>query len=406
MKRRSVLAISLFLTCLSSAGSTASTAAGSGNAGAGAAAPPTLNRTVILGGLEVPWDLAFTPDGTMLFSERRRGLSVLGADGKPRLIFAPDDLLAEGQSGALGIAVDPDFKRNRRVYLYMASKAAGSPDNRVVRVVVNADYSAVTDRKDIVTGISYKDEAVRRKRVSIVPGEHSGGRIRFSPDGFLYITTGDTHMGAVPQDLLQLGGKVLRVTTDGDAAPGNKTPVGGDPRIYTFGHRNVQGIAFHPQTGQAFTSEHGPQHSDEVTALVAGGNAGWDPLCLDGENYCGYTSNQPDDKPTPMTDHVKFPSAMQPSWRTDGRAAGMSASDFLRGAQWGDWNGALAVGFLAGRKVLLIRLNRDNTVADTATVLDGHRARIRSVVMGPDGALYLTTDKRRGGDEIWRVTAN
>jgi aldose sugar dehydrogenase len=123
-------------------------------------------------------------------------------------------------------------------------------------------------------------------------GAHSGGRIRFGADGFLYVTTGDNHNGPLPQDLTKLGGKVLRVDRHGNAAPGNQTPAGGDARIFTYGHRNVQGIAFHPTTGQPYIAEHGPGHSDEVTPLTAGGNGGWDPKpeagvsCAD--DYCGY----------------------------------------------------------------------------------------------------------------------
>jgi glucose/arabinose dehydrogenase len=145
-------------------------------------------------------------------------------------------------------------------------------------------------------------------------GAHSGGRLRFGPEGFLYITTGDNHQPTLPQDLGRLGGKVLRVDRDGQPAPGNKTPAGGDPRIYTYGHRNAQGLTFRPGTGQPFVAEHGPNHTDEVTPLVAGGNGGWDPQqrplrCPDG--YCGYAGTA---TTMPMTDTTRFPEAMRPSW--------------------------------------------------------------------------------------------
>ena len=117
--------------------------------------------------------------------------------------------------------------------------------------------------QDLVDDIPYKDAA----NGAGAAGAHSGGRIRFGPDRFLYVTTGDNHSAALPQDLRRLGGKVLRLNRDGTPAPGNGTPAGGDPRIFTYGHRNVQGISFRPagqpQAGQPFTAEHGPNHSDE-----------------------------------------------------------------------------------------------------------------------------------------------
>ncbi len=397
------LASIALLGCSGSAGDAAPAAAPAPPSGA-----PTLTRTVLLAGLANPWDLAFTPDGAMLYTERGRGLSVRRADGSTALLFRPNDFIAEGQSGFSGVAVDPDFTANRRIYVFMASNAGGTRDNRVVRLVVDAGYTAVTDRTDIVTGITYKAAAAPGAPGGA--GAHNGGRIRFGPDGLLYITTGDTHHPAVPQGPTALGGKVLRVRSDGSAAPGNAAPASFDPRIYAYGFRNPQGITFRPagaaNAGQPYISEHGPGHSDEVTALAAGGNGGWDPGCRnEPERYCGYGSNQADGSPTPMTDLAKFPAALRPLWTNNGRSQGMSGSVFVSGAQWRDWNGALAVAFLAGRRLEILRLREDGSVASTSALFETLNARLRAVVLGPDGALYLSTDNKSGGDEIWRVTA-
>lgn len=363
---------------------------------------PTLTRTVLMTGLSNPWDLAFTPDGAMLFTERAHGLGVRLPDGTVRrAIFKPADLVAEGQAGMNGVAVDPAFATNRTIYLYMASSLGGAKNNRVVRVTLDTGYTAATNRADIVTGISYKS--------AWLPGDpggagaHNGGRLRFGPDGYLYVTTGDNHKGPVPQSPTELGGKVLRVDRDGRAAPGNAAPAGFDARIYARGLRNPQGIAFRPGTGQAYTSEHGPGHSDEVTPLTAGGNAGWDPICANGVNYCGYTSNQADGSPTPMTDLKKFPGALRPLWNNGGRSQGMAGCDFLRGTQWKAWDGALAVAFLAGTRVEILQLDAAGGLIKTTPILNTLGVRIRAVTQGPDGALYLSTDGKSGGDEVWRV---
>ncbi|MGD9577596.1 MAG: sorbosone dehydrogenase family protein [Syntrophorhabdus sp.] len=370
---------------------------------------PTLTRAVVLSGLRDPWDIAFTPDGAMLFTEKCRGLSVRRANGTVQRLFGTsgsavvaNDLFCQGQSGMLGVAVDPNFAGNRYLYLFMASNLNDQKTNRVVRLVVDAGYTAVSNRKDIITDIPFKSSAT----IWGGAGAHSGGRIRFSPsDGFLYIATGDNHNGPLPQDLTRLGGKVLRVDRDGAAAPGNNTPAGGDPRIFTYGHRNVQGIAFRPGTGQPFSCEHGPGHSDEVTPLVAGGNGGWDPKpdpnvsCL--SSYCGYTSNRSDGRSTSMTDLDKFPSALRPSWTNKGISEGMGHCIFLSGKQWQAWDGRLAVGFLRGSRIDILQM-------DTAGMATGHTTmsgipsrRMRSLVQGPDGSLYFATDQ----GEIWQLAS-
>ena len=365
---------------------------------------PALTRTVILEGLSSPWDIAFAADGAMFFTERCRGLSVRHANGTVTRLFGTSgsalvapDLVCLGQSGMHGVALDPSFSSTRTLYVYMTSSLATAPrTNRVVRLVVDAGYTTASNRVDIVTDIPFKEvgNAVGGA------GAHSGGRMRFGPDGHLYITTGDNHNAVIPQSPTRLGGKVLRVTGSGAAAPGNAPPAGFDARIYTYGHRNVQGITFRPGTGQPFISEHGPNHSDEVTALANGGNGGWDPkdrpnlTCPDG--YCGYAGN-----PTtmPMTDVARFPNAMPARWSTNGASQGMGPAEFLVGPQWRGWNGRLAVGIMGAQRLAILELDAAGTATSVADApLPG--ARFRALTQGPDGNLYVATD----AGEIWRVT--
>jgi glucose/arabinose dehydrogenase len=366
--------------------------------------PPALTRSVLLQGLSSPWDIALAPDGSLFFTEKCRGLSVRHPSGTVTRLFGTSgsalvapDLACEGQSGMHGVALDPAFATNRTLYVYMLSTINTSPrTNRVVRLVLTSGYTSASGRTDIVTDIPFKDvgNAVGGA------GAHSGGRIRFGPDGFLYVTTGDNHNQALPQSPTLLGGKVLRLTTTGTGAPGNAPPAGFDPRIFTYGHRNVQGITFRPGTGQPFISEHGPNHSDEVTPLANGGNGGWDPKdrpalsCPGG--YCGYAGNA---STMPMTDVARFPNALRPSWSNNGNSQGMGPAVFLVGTQWGAWNGRLAVGIMAGGRLVILELNAAGT---TTSAIDASlpNARYRALTIGPDGTLYVATD----GGEIWRVT--
>lgn len=369
--------------------------------------PPKLKSTDFLTNLKNPWDLAFTPDDHMFFTEKCRGLSVRKPDGSINRLFGTTgsalvaiDFFCLGQSGMNGVAVDPDFKTNRYVYVYMASNINSNPrTNRVVRLVVNSTYSSVDKRVDIVTDIPFKHVANSWGGA----GSHSGGRIRFGADDFLYVTTGDNHNGAMPQDLQRLGGKILRVDRNGAAAAGNKTPKGGDSRILTYGHRNVQGLTFRTRTNQVFIAEHGPGHTDEVNLLVPGGNFGWDPApdssvsCAD--NYCGYISNKIDGTLTSMTDLKKFPKAIRPIWTNAGMSQGTGPLTFVNGAKWKAWDGRLLVGIMRAQRLAVLQLNTDGTLisASDAAITE---ARYRSLVQGPDGNLYIVTD----GGEIWRVT--
>jgi glucose/arabinose dehydrogenase len=385
----------------------------------------SLQHSVVLDGLESPWDMAFLADGTMFFTEKCKGLSVrmpsgevkalLGMSGSSGYASTADDLFCEGQAGMMGVAVDPNFAENRRIYVYSTSNMSTPHTNRLMRLVVSEDFSGVSDRTDIVTDVPYKMAASDHPFGG--PGAHNGGRVRFSPgDGFLYLTTGDTHNGEVPQSPTIMGSKVLRIDTDGNAAEGNAPPEGFDPRTYTYGHRNVQGIAFHPVTNTPIVAEHGPWHSDEITALVNGGNGGWDPRpnmagrgdCPD--NYCGYSPNQMEGMNRyeraaymPMTDLATYPDAMVPMWDNNGWSQGSGSAAFLVGEQWGDWDGAMVVGVMGigfggtplGQRIDVIQLDEAGTaVVDvTEMTLPMESARFRSVVLGPDGSLYTATDE-------------
>ncbi|MFZ8884957.1 MAG: PQQ-dependent sugar dehydrogenase, partial [Litorivicinaceae bacterium] len=337
---------------------------------------PMIKVTPVLEGLDKPWDMNVRADGTMFFTEKCKGLSMRSPDGKVTNIYGMKgssgysssgaDLFCEGQAGMMGVAADRNFDQNRRLYVASTSnKYHGSgcksnfercDGNIVMRLTLSEDLKSVADRTDIVTDIQYKPFESNQPFGG--PGAHNGGRLRVGPGGYLWIAGGDRHRGICPQDPKLLCGKVLRVDTDGNAHPDNNPPAGFDKRIYTYGHRNVQGIDFRPSDGKAFTAEHGPWHSDEITALVNGGNAGWDPqemtagrgACPD--KYCGYEPDQMDGKDPavrasymPMSD-TRFADLMHPTWNNNGWSQGTSSAAFLKGKNWGIYEGRLATGVL------------------------------------------------------------
>jgi aldose sugar dehydrogenase len=387
---------------------------------------------------ESPWDMAFLQDGTMFFTEKCKGLSVrlpsgkanalLGVGGSTGYSTVRGDLFCDGQAGVQGVAIDPDFSSNRFVYLYSSSKGAnrtyGGYNNIVMRMKVDASLSSVSDVVEIINDIGYKP--AKSNHPFGGPGAHNGGRLRFNPgDGFLYVTTGDNHNGEGPQSPTQIRGKVLRVDRDGKAASGNNPPAGFDKRVFAYGFRNPQGIAFRPGTNEPFISENGPWHTDEVTKLVNGGNGAWDPRdnrngrgpCPD--NYCGYSPNQmgalpPSERSAfmPMTDLKAYPDALKPAWTNNGLSQGMCGSVFLEGKQWKEWEGRLAVGYAGigihgtatGNRIDILDISKDG-LSSTRQEMSWptFAGRLRHVTLGPDKALYVA-DEASG--MIYRVTPN
>ncbi|MFY7913712.1 MAG: PQQ-dependent sugar dehydrogenase [Rubrivivax sp.] len=399
-------------------------------AGSLMAAPAMASVTVVAEDFqktEMPWDMAFLQDGTMFFTEKCRGLSVrmpngkvntlLGVGGVTGFATVKNDLFCDGQAGVQGVAVDPDFKSNRFVYVYSSSKGPnrtyGGYNNIVMRMKVDDSMSKVSDIVEIIKDIGYKP--AKSNHPFGGPGAHNGGRIRFNPgDGFLYVTTGDNHSGAGPQSPTEIRGKVLRVDRDGKAAAGNNPPAGFDKRIFAYGFRNPQGIAFRPGTNEPFISENGPWHTDEVTKLVNGGNGGWDPRPNVGgrgdcpDNYCGYSPNQmgampPKDRSAfmPMTDLKTYPNAMKPAWTNNGLSQGMCGSVWLVGKHWKQWEGRLAVGYAGigihgtptGNRIDILEISKDGLSSKREELSwPTFAGRFRHVSLGPDNMLYVADE--------------
>ena len=353
---------------------------------------PELKVTEIVTGLSHPWGIDFTPDGTMLFTQRAGVLNARLTDGTVKRVDADlSDLLVDGFAGLQALAVDPDFTTNRRFYTLQGHTGR---EMQVIAWTIDANYDEATRVVDPLV-----------KGIPMGPGPwHSGGRLLFGPEGYLWIATGDGRVVTGAQDLTSLGGKVLRVDSrTGAGAPGN--PFGASSPVYSYGFRNPQGLARRPGTDQMWLVEHGPKHDDEINLLAPGGNYGWDPIPDDGTlDFYDYS----DEAGVPMTDLAKFPSARQARWSSGFPTLATSGAVFLDGPQWGEWEGRLAVATLKTKSLRVFEFTEQGDFASQIVVpeLDGSQGRLRTPVLGPDGALYIATSNKPGVDRILRVAAN
>lgn len=371
---------------------------------AGSTAPAVrtpVRVDVVAAGLEHVWDVGVLPDGSALITERPGRIRLL-ADTRPGTRVTPvaadlSDLYVEGEGGLMGLVVHPDFARTRRFTTCQTHHEAGAPvDIRLITWELSQDGTQARRVVDpLVAGLTLNPS-----------GRHSGCRPTLGPDGYLYVGTGDSATPGVPQDRTKLGGKVLRVDLrTGGPAPGN--PFAGSPNpaerlVYTYGHRNVQGVSVQPGTGRLFSAEHGPDVDDEINILRAGGNYGWDPSR-------GGTRDRYDES-VPMTDLRRFPDAVTPVWTSGDETEAICGNAFITDApggkiRWGNLRGLLAVAALKGSKLLLMRVAPDGKVTEVGRFpeLDGVYGRLRAVRRGPDGALYVTTSNG-DDDKVLRVT--
>jgi glucose/arabinose dehydrogenase len=324
-------------------------------------------------GLEHPWSLAFLPDGAMLVTERPGRLRLI-RDGvlDPVPVAGVPEVAASGQGGLLDVVLHPEFARTRLVYLSYAGKGRGGAGTEVAR-------ARLTDGR--LEGL----ETIFAVEPKSRGGRHFGSRLAFGADGHLYITTGERGDSERAQDLGDAAGSVVRLTADG-GVPHDNPFVGladARPEIFSYGHRNPQGLARHPASGRIWAVEHGPRGGDEVNVIRAGANYGW-PVITYGMSYAGLPIGEGTAKPG-MAQPVTY-------WVPSISPSGMA---FYTGEAFPAWRGDLFVGALSGE--LLARLELDGErVVHEERLLQALGARIRDVRQGPDGRLYLLTDETDG----------
>ncbi len=324
-------------------------------------------------GLENPWGLAFLPGGGMLVTERPGRLLLVGGDGGRKEIRGLPQVVDRGQGGLLDVVPDPDFGRTGLVYFsYSAPGPGGTAGTAVARGRLRG-----TELQDVrvIFEMTKKTSA----------GQHFGSRLAFAPDGTLFVSTGDRGDRHRAQDLRDTAGKVLRINPDGSVPRDNPFAGRRDalPEIFSYGHRNIQGMAVNPATGEVWTHEHGPRGGDEINILKPGANYGW-PVVTHGREYVGGAIGEGTGKPGIEEPLLHWTPSIAPS--------GMA---FYSGDAFPGWKGSLFAGALAGRHLRRV-VPREGGEAGQETLLDGTIGRIRDVRQGPDGNLYLLTDERRG----------
>ena len=329
----------------------------------------------VAGGLEYPWSIAFLPDGEYLVTEREGRLRVIDENGlrEASVSGLPDDLLVERQGGLLDVALAPDFATSRTIYFSYAEGTAEANNTALARAQLSSDLTTLENVEDI---FHVNFEKAR--------GFHFGGRILFNPDGTLFLTLGD---GGNYQDEAQNPenhlGAVVRLNLDGSIPNDNPEIENGAPGVYSFGHRNAQGIARNPATGSVWELEHGARGGDEINILAAGDNYGW-PVITYGINYDG----------TIITEEREREGLTQPIWYWNPSIA-PSGMDFYTGDAFEHWQGDLFVSALAGSKVERLEIDGDRVISVEPLLADMGQ-RFRDVRTGPDGALYVLTDDFEG----------
>jgi len=335
-----------------------------------AARAPAITDAPVQSGLRTPWDLAFAPDGRMFVTERAGSVIVFesaAVNARRLATFAVPDVRAQGESGLMGIALDPDFARTGHIYVCASRTVGGEFLNQILRLKATGNAVAL-DRVLVAAGM----------RAANI---HDGCTVRFGPDGKLWASMGDAAQPALAQDVTSLNGKFLRMNTDGSVPADNPVLPGapGASLIWSYGHRNPQGLSFQPGTGLPFAVEHGATTHDEINILERGANYGWPRA----------------EGPDPQKRY------RDPIWSSGASTIAASGTAFVSGAAWGAWSGSLFVAQLKETDLRRFTIE-GGTAVQREILLDGKYGRLRSLVQGPDGALYATTSNG-SGDRIVRI---
>jgi glucose/arabinose dehydrogenase len=339
----------------------------------------TLQVSQVVAGLEHPWGMAFLPDRQSLLVTERPGrlrlVTLQGALSEP--IGGVPAVYARSQGGLLDVALSPEFAQDRLVYLsYAEAGEGGRAGTAVGRGKLAAD-------KRRLEGF----EVIFRQLPKLSSGAHFGSRLVFDRDGYLFIALGENNQRSTAQDLDKLQGKVVRLHPDGKVPRDNPFVGQADvrPEIWSYGHRNQQGAALNPRTGQLWTHEHGPRGGDEINIPQAGKNYGW-PLATHGVNYSFLPIPEAQGKAVEGTEPPLY------VWEKSPAISGMA---FYDGERLAAWRGNLFIGALAGQALIRLELRGDRVVHEER-LLEQLDARIRDVRQGPDGYLYVLTDARNG----------
>ena len=334
-----------------------------------------VRAETVVSGLVHPWALAFLPDGRMLVTERPGRLRIVSSTGElSEPVAGLPEVAARNQGGLLDVAVDPRFAENRYVYLSFSEPGE------------SGTASTAVARGQLGDGRLENVEVIYRQQPKVRSGGHYGSRIVFRGDGTIFITQGDRqNQRPLVQDLSTGIGKIMRINTDGTIPPDNPF-VGRDgalPAIWSYGHRNLQGAALHPETGQLWTVEHGARGGDELNHPEAGKNYGW-PVITYGIDYSGAkigegTAREGMEQPVYYWDPVIAPSGLI----------------FYTGDKYPGWGGSILIGSM--EPGALVRLVLENgRVTREERYLGELDERIRDVQQGPDGFVYLVTDSPQG----------
>ena len=331
----------------------------------------------IASGLDHPWAVAVLPGGDFLVTERPGRLRRIAADGTVSApIAGVPTVFAQGQGGLLDVVLDPDFARNRRIWLSFAEPGEGDTAGTAVATATLGD-AALTDVS-----------VIYRQLPKLEGGNHFGSRIAFDGKGHVFISQGERNQKALAQDLDVLQGKLVRLNLDGTQPSDN--PFAGSPgvrrAVWSYGHRNMQGMAVDPRTGKLWQSEHGPRGGDEINLPEAGKNYGW-PVTSDGMDYAS-------NRPYPETRGQEAPGMERPYhvWAISPALSGMA---FYTGRPGNAWNDSLFLGALAGRSLIRLQLDGDRIVSEERLLVDLGK-RIRDVRVGSDGNVYVLTDEDDG----------
>jgi len=334
-----------------------------------------VRLVTVASGLERPWGMAFLPDGRLLVTEKPGRLRLVSQEGKvgPPLGGVPT-VDAAGQGGLLDVALDPEFGTNRLVYVSYAEPRDGGNGTAVARGRLTE-----TGLEDV--------QVIFRQQPTVQSGHHFGSRLVFARDGRLFVTLGERNSErARAQDLDSHIGKVVRIERDGGVPSDNPFVgrAGALPEIWSYGHRNVQGAAPHPVTGELWTNEHGPKGGDELNRTLAGRNYGW-PKVTYGVEYSGKKISD-----SPTAPGIESPvHYWVPSIATSGLL-------FYTGDRFPAWRGNAFVGGLKSEQLSRLEFDGNRVVHEEVLLRGVVRDRVRDVEQGPDGLIYLLTDEGDG----------